>query len=121
MKIRRGDRPAPLPADVPAGIAEGYRVKEFNSPEELDRWCRAWGVSAHSEFNRRRVEACLIRRLHTVALPTREVAGDEKYNDLSTHEYAHTWGYDHDENGENWRSPRTPVPAAAAWRMFGAR
>lgn len=94
--FRRGDLPEPPPKELAAlGLAPGYHVREMD-PVALDKFCRAWGVAANDEWNKRRIAACVVPSLKAVILPPN--ASPE----VRSHEYGHTWNVQHNPGGRGW-------------------
>ena len=103
VKITRGDLPeAPPPELVALGMAPGYKIREFESQAAVDAFCRANGVRAYEEYNKRRILACLVADQKTVAAPADGVVDALLKKKLIEHEGPHTWGFGHGPQGKGF-------------------
>lgn len=120
----RPNQPEAPPKELAAlGLAPGYHVKEM-PPAQLDAFCRAWGVDANDDHEKRQIMACVVPSLKAVVLPPNATP------EQKSHEFAHTWDVPHFEGGQGWdlaKSAKLQKPTQTATtkpkpkRIFGAR
>lgn len=126
--IRRGDLPEPPPPGWPLlGPHPSYRVETAESRDQIDKLCRAAGVSAADEYNKRRLAACVDPAGRVAYLLAPGVLDAEKQKATEDHEFPHTWGLRHKPGGRDWldangypAQPITPEQAAMMRSMAEA-
>lgn len=97
--FRRADLPEPPPPELARlGLAPGYHVQTMD-PVTLDKFCRAWGVNANDEWNKRSILACVVPALKSVILPANATP------EQRAHEYAHSFA-PHFPGGRGWDMSR---------------
>jgi hypothetical protein len=103
--LRRGDLPEPPPPKVAAlGCAPGFLIHEFDDLAQLDGWCRAWGVAANDNWHKTQIRGGVVLGLRIVAIPSLKALNGDKtlYDAIKAHEFAHTFGYYHQQGGRGW-------------------
>lgn len=90
------------------GIRPDYTVLEFNSPQEVQDFCRKFGLQTGAHAY---AQACTVPNLKVVAMPSKKAWPSEaERQDMIQHEGAHTYGLLHGPNRNTWTmSDGSPV------------
>lgn len=79
-----------------------YTVIRLPTVAEINAYCRAKGQTPMETFNKKTIEACVLRDRLEVVLPRKGLFDEKKTRKIEEHEFAHTRNIGHRPTGKEW-------------------